>query len=109
MIMEINEVIDSILNGEFDGQEDKIKEALSIRKDIGNKRKFIEISVGDTVRFNHLTRPNYLQGIEAKVIRKNRAKLVVRISREEFGARRFAGIETTTSVSLVDLVEKTEV
>jgi len=102
--MQAREILDAIIAGEFDDYKDAFIEAFKSRTEVINMGKRLSFRPGDKVKFNSLTRPKYLQGIEATVEKINSKNIVVRIASDNWGARKFAGVATTTSVALVDKV-----
>jgi hypothetical protein len=87
-------VIAAILAGEHDNDIEAINRALNARvkaiRDLRAAEVVATLKVGDTVRFNHTIRPSYLQGLEATVVRFDRAKIVVEITDKKV-ASRYAG------------------
>lgn len=103
--MQASDIINAIVDGEFDDYKESILAAFKTRSETINAKKRLNLRPGDKVVFNYLTRPKYLQGIEATVEKINSKNVVVRIPAENWDARKFRGVATTTSVSLVDKVE----
>lgn len=64
--------------------------------------KIWEFGIGDIVRLNNQTRPKYLQGKTAKVVKVNRSKIVIKIDDMEPYAK-YAG-NVTVPLSLVEKV-----
>jgi hypothetical protein len=98
--------VEAIIDGDCDSFIDAISGAIKRRREIKNETKILFISPGDTVRFNSQTRPQYLQGLLADVVKVNKKRVVVKV--QEGGrakARKFGYGEFTTPVSLVEKVE----
>ena len=94
--------VEAIADGDADTFLDAISRAVKSRRAELNGNKLYTLNPGDIVKFNSLTRPKYLRGIEAEVVRVNRKRVVVRT--EDSRARRFAHYEFTTPVTLVEKV-----
>lgn len=94
-------VLDGIVGGQFDDQLDQLDSAIRARRKIVEARKLDGLKPGDTVRFNNRTKPKYLIGLEAKVIRINKTRAVVKIT-DEFSAGRFHG-EVTVPPELLEV------
>lgn len=94
-------MINDIKTGKYDDQLDMIVQAVKARKD-ALLPQIWEFSIGDAVRFNNSTRPKYLQGKTAKVVKVNRSKIVVKIDDMEPFAK-YAG-NVTVPLSLVEKV-----
>jgi hypothetical protein len=65
-------LLDQIAAGELDAHLHSIADAIHARIDlletINSAKALAMLNVGDRVRFNHHTRPQYLQGVEGVVI-----------------------------------------
>ena len=97
--------VEAILDGDTDSFLGAISAAIKERKESLNNRKILFINIGDTVRFNKSTRPKYLQGLEATVVKVNQKSVVVKIKDADGRARRYGYGEFRTPISLVDKVE----
>jgi hypothetical protein len=66
-------LLDQIAAGELDAHLHAIADAIHARIDlletISSAKALAMLNVGDRVRFNHHTRPQYLQGVEGVVLR----------------------------------------
>lgn len=99
-------IVRFILDGEADSFIPAIKEAISMRKEILNDEKMLFLSAGDIVRFNRSTRPKYLQGLRATVVKPNQKTITVRILEEDkISARKYGWGEFRTPLGLVDKVD----
>jgi hypothetical protein len=97
-----NEIIHSILDGDNDGEFDEIIQAIKVRRKSMDAGKVLGLRVGDRVRFNSRTRPQYLVGVEGEVVKKNQTSVTVKPD-EALG--RFSGDPIRCPVGLVDKVE----
>jgi len=97
------EVIAAIETGAVDDGIDDIVNAIKSRRGVLNARKLREIKPGDVVVFNDSVRPQYLAGITARVVRRNQKRVVITL--QEGVGRYSAGVDITTPVAIVDLVE----
>jgi len=65
-------LLDQIAQGELDAHLTAIADAIYARQElletISSAKALAMLNVGDRVRFNHHTRPQYLQGVEGVVI-----------------------------------------
>lgn len=65
-------LLDAIADGELDAHLTAIADAVYARQElletINSAKALATLSVGDRVRFNHHTRPQYLRGVEGIVI-----------------------------------------
>jgi hypothetical protein len=105
-IISTDKIIETILNGHVDASLDAISNTIKMRRGNLNDRKILFISPGDIVKFNSETRPKYLQGLEAEVIKTNKTTLTVKIKEEsKFLARKYGYGSFRTPISLVDKVE----
>lgn len=100
--MTTNEIIHSILDGDNDGEFDEIIQAIKVRRKSMDAGKVLGLRVGDRVRFNSRTRPQYLVGVEGEVVKKNQTSVTVKPD-EALG--RFSGDPIRCPVGLVDKVE----
>lgn len=92
-------MIDDIKQGKYDKQLDMIVQAAKARKE-ALQPQIWEFSIGDIVRLNEQTRPKYLQGKTAKVVKVNRSKIVIDIDGQEFPDK-YSG-HVTVPLALVD-------
>jgi hypothetical protein len=92
-------MIDDIKQGKYDNDLDTIAKAVQARKQ-ALLPQIWEFSVGDLVRLNEQTRPKYLQGKTAKVVKVNRSKIVIDIDGQEFPDK-YSG-HVTVPLALVD-------
>lgn len=96
-----NKVILPIMQGEYDDYLDNFVQACQNRKkDLAPK--IYEFNIGDVVRFNTSTRPKYLQGKTAKVVKVNRSKIVVKIDGMDPYAK-YSG-DVTVPLALIEKV-----
>lgn len=98
------QLVDSILDGVADDNIETLSAAIKKRRKIQNSRKILFIAPGDTVRFNGTTRPKYLQGIKAKVVRNNKTTITVFVPEDAWGTRKYRGTEVRVPAGLVDKV-----
>lgn len=98
--------VDAIVDGDADSFLDAISGAIKMRRESLNERKMLFINAGDVVRFNKTTRPKYLAGLEAEVVRVNKKRIVVKFINEDSKrrARKFGIGEFTTPISLVEKI-----
>jgi hypothetical protein len=65
-------LLDQIAQGELDAHLTAIADAIGARQElletINSAKALAMLNVGDRVRFNHHTRPQYLRGVEGVVI-----------------------------------------
>lgn len=94
-------MIKDILSGNYDGQLNEIGEAIKARREHLNTINFFDFKVGDTVKFNSLTRPKNLIGCKAIIKEKKLKKLVVNLISPPPGSRFSNNVRTS-----VGLVEK---
>lgn len=94
-------MIDDIKQGKYDNDLDMIAKAVQARKQ-ALLPQIWEFSVGDLVRLNGNTRPKYLQGKQAKVVKVNRTKIVVDIDGMEYPSK-YSG-NVTVPLELVDKI-----
>lgn len=94
-------MIDDIKQGKYDNDLDTIAKAVQARKQ-ALLPQIWEFSVGDLVRLNEQTRPKYLQGKTAKVVKVNRSKIVIDIDGQEFPDK-YSG-HVTVPLELVDKI-----
>jgi len=97
-------IVNVIIDGDADTFLDSIAGAIKKRREAINSKKMFMLSPGDTVMFNSQTRPKYLQGLEATVVRCNQKRVVVKIKDADSRARKYAYGEFTTPVSLVEKI-----
>jgi hypothetical protein len=99
--------VEAILDGDADSFLKSISDAITKRREAINAKKLYMLSPGDTVRFNHLVRPKYLEGLTAEVVKTNTKRIVVKFTDGDsrLKAGRFGYGDFTTPVSLVDKVE----
>jgi len=71
------DVINAILGGSFDSTLDKIREAITERKDQKASNLRFELSIGDSVYFTSTCSPAYMRGKSAKVVKINRERVIV--------------------------------
>ncbi|MFI5405117.1 MAG: hypothetical protein ACHQ1D_01250 [Nitrososphaerales archaeon] len=100
-------VIEDIVKGKFDNNLDAISRAIKDRRTALNGIKLYSFRAGDTVKFNSQTRPKYLQGLTAEVVRVNQKRIVVKFVDEtsKSRARKYGWGDFTTPISLVDKVD----
>lgn len=96
-----NKVILPIMQGEYDDYLDNFVQACQNRKK-DMAPKIYEFNIGDVVRFNTSTRPKYLQGKTAKVVKVNRSKIVVKIDGMDPYAK-YSG-DVTVPLALIEKV-----
>ena len=92
-------MINDIKQGKYDEQLDMIVQAVKARKE-ALQPQIWEFEVGDLVVLNENTRPKYLQGKTAKVVKINRSKIVVNIDGMEYPDK-YSG-NVTVPLALVD-------
>lgn len=92
-----------ILSGQLDNSLDYITEVIRRRKEILSVSTFYELKIGDTVIFNSHVRPQYMQGVRARIIDKKQKKVVVELI-DQAAIGRF-GKRITTPVNIIDKVE----
>jgi hypothetical protein len=73
----MNEVINSIEDGNCDDDLAAILDAVRLRQKTLAARQVRDLSPGDTVRFSDAIRPKYLVGKTATVVKLNRQTVVV--------------------------------
>lgn len=71
-------LLQSIRDGKYDGDLDRIAAALKQRREMIAADRFYTLKVGDQVRFVSTIRPTYLAGVQAEVVGKKVKKLIVR-------------------------------
>lgn len=96
-----NDFVVPVLTGQMDEYLDGMLNTIQLRKK-DMAPKIWEFSIGDTVKMNEHTRPKYLQGKTAKVVKVNRSKIVVKIDDMEPFSK-YSG-NVTVPLSLVDKV-----
>lgn len=94
-------MIDDIKQGKYDNVLDMIDKAVQARKQ-ALLPQIWEFSIGDLVKLNDNTRPKYLQGKQARVVKVNRTKIVVDIDGIEYPSK-YSG-EVTVPLALVDKI-----
>lgn len=100
-ISDAHQVVGAIYAGLYDDTLDTLSEAIKNRVTNLEQRQIATLKKGDTVRFNSKTRPKYLVGVEAVVIKVNKTTVTVDIpSRDTF--ERFGGI-VRVPASLLEL------
>ena len=100
---DIDLFVDSILMEQFsDADLDRIKHAISLVNDRKKRKLFYELEIGNTVKFNNKTRPQYLIGVKGKIVSKRNTKVVVDIGQR---VGRFYG-RINTSTALIDKVNE---
>lgn len=97
------DILDAIVDGEFDDDLDGVIEAVQIRRNTLNERKRLEFKVGDTVRFNASASPKYLNGVLATVTEKGRGKKVT-VELDEHAGRFMAGSPIGAPVAILEVV-----
>ena len=103
--MDYFEIVKEIVAGRFDDDLDVISKAVKDRRAALNSVKMYSFRAGDVVKFNSLTRPKYLAGTEATVVKVNQKRIVVKINEDfKYKARKYGYGEFTTPVSLVEKV-----
>ncbi len=95
-------MLKDILSGTYDAQLSELSEAIKARREHLNTISFFDFKVGDKVKFNSLTRPQYLVGCEAIIKEKKQKKIVVNLISPPPGSRFSNNVRT--SVSLVERV-----
>lgn len=98
-------IIEQIVFGAADDILDGISRAVKDRRTVLDGVKIYTLKAGDVVRFNSKTRPKYLQGLKAEVVRVNKTRVVVRIVNADSRARKYAYEDFTTPIALIDRVE----
>lgn len=101
--MSPQDIIRAILDGDVDGHEKQVVDALNQRRRLANAHKALAFQVGDTVRFNATARPRYLVGVTGTVTKVNASSVVVAIGPD---GGRFANSSPRCPIGLVDLVEE---
>lgn len=91
-----------IINGDFDEDLDRIRDAIRTREKALLSTKAFSFRVKDRVRFNDHARPKYLVGIEGVVEKVNQSSLVVRIGKE---GGRYANSAPRCPLAIVDKIE----
>ena len=83
--MNINQLTQAILKGDFDKDLGMISTAIKSRKAATKPTQtmstIFDLDVGDTVRFNEFARPKYIQGTTARVVKVNRARVKIELDR----------------------------
>lgn len=90
----------AIITGEFDNELDLITRSVQTRKEMLQAAFKNTLNVGDKVKFNDQTKPTYMRGMVATIIKVNRERVVVKMEKP---TGRFAG-NITTPVSLLEKV-----
>ena len=86
----MNEVINSIEDGNCDDDLAAILDAVRSRQKVLAARNVRDLSPGDTVRFSNAIRPKYLVGKTATVVKLNKKTVVVDCP-EDASYGRFSG------------------
>lgn len=89
-------VIRIIRSGKVDEHLNDIAFTMKRRRERAGELKFDQIKVGTRVRFNRVTRPQRMIGLEGTVVEKKLKKIVVEVE----GHRRI-----TAPMALIDIVE----
>lgn len=76
-ITTIPQLTNAILDGLLDANLDTIGRCVSSRREVLQSRKRASLFVGDTVYFLPTTKPSYLAGLPAKIMKINAKRLVV--------------------------------
>jgi len=100
LIERLDMSVKDILSGTYDSQLNDIASAIKARREQLNTISFFDFKVGDTVKFNNLTRPQYLVGCKAVITSKKQKKIVVDLINPPAGSRFSKNV--STSVSLVE-------
>lgn len=95
-------LINDIITGVHDHNLDNVMDAVTERRKILSRVSFIELKIGDRVRFNDKVRPQYMRGITARVVDKKTSKVVVELENTEHIGRFSKRI--TTPVTIVDRI-----
>lgn len=98
----IDRIVSAILDGEADGEEQRIYDALKTRHKVVDQHKAATFRAGDRVKFNDRTRPVYLRGMIGTVesISSSTASVLL----DESAGRFRAGVSIRTSLSLIDKI-----
>ena len=67
----------SIIAGDLDESLDLIKQAVKIREEMLQVQLKRSLAIGDKVKFNDQTKPVYMRGMVATIIKINRERVVV--------------------------------
>lgn len=100
----MSEIVSEILSGKVDSQISEIIEAVRFRRDVIEKNKLAEFTVGDQVVFNSRANPRYLKGIKGEIRQTLKKKVSVRVSDPR--AKRFVGV-ITVPVGMIDRIDDT--
>lgn len=87
-----DDFITAILDGDLDGDLDRLTAAIRDRKQTVAARVRYQVRPGDTVRFSDVIRPRYLVGLTATVTRANPKSIVVSCPQDSAYGR-FAGAQ----------------
>lgn len=91
----------NILGGAHDDELDTILRAVQLRRKALAPTVY-DFQVGDKVRFNNTTKPQYMQGMLATVVARRQTKLTVRIDRDHGRFR--AGCDIVTPASILEKI-----
>lgn len=98
--------VEAIIDGDADTFLDAISGAIKKRREAINSKKIFLFSPGDIVKFNSQTRPKYLQGVKAEIVRTNEKTLTVKVlPNYKFAAKKYGYGEFRAPVSLVEKVD----
>lgn len=90
----------AIITGEFDNELDLIAQSIKTRKGMLQLAFKSTLKVGDKVKFNDQTKPTYMRGMLATIVKVNRERVMVKMDKP---TGRFTGT-ITTPVSLLEKV-----
>jgi hypothetical protein len=98
-------LVEAIMNGRFDSHLDQLVNLIQQRKVLVGQQLLTSLQVGDMVRFNMRTRPQYLRGRSATVARIAGDKAFVTLT---IGAGKYrAGAQIGTPATLLERVQET--
>jgi hypothetical protein len=96
----VNEFVGGLVRGEFDDDLDLLERALKDRK---GARVRSAATVGSIVTISGSTRPAYLRGLKAKVLKVNDKSVRVEIVDEDKGkANKYGLVPFTCPLSLIE-------
>jgi tyrosine-protein phosphatase YwqE len=70
-------IINAIVNGHLDGEFDKIKDAIKLRKRTKEQAVGLHLTPGQEVTLNERIRPKRLVGKKAKVVKVNQTTVTI--------------------------------
>ena len=95
-------MVNEIVSGTYDKDLDKIIEAISRRRQYLAQIQFMNLSVGDKVKFNSKARPQYLVGQTCQITGKRNKNVVVKLDNVAMAGR----FRNGTIVTPITLLEK---